>query len=298
MKKNLPLIAAIVIAFAACKKEDSFSPTTGSSESVQKLISVNSSLSMPTSFTKKVMVEEFVGTGYGDSPEIIRLLNAVSPSVKQRIVYVAHHNNDILESQATDPLVTSLSTFGSAGYPSATFDRSPVNGHRMIGCTFFNAALSQELNKPASCGMTMQSEMQNRKVIVDINTGFSTGMNGNYKIFVYVTEDRITGLPAYAQSNNFNNTLKSPFYHAGNPMTEFTHNSVMRFCATSNGISLPVSKVAGSIDHEQVMFDLPSSCNVANCSIVAFVCRMNSSGGPEEILNVQSAKIGAVQGWN
>ena len=293
MKKNILMLACLATVLVACQKDDNL-PSESTKIDALKETTNNTEVSK-TAFVKKVLVEEFVGTSYGDAPEFISMLDYVIGLNPGKIIKALHHNNDILESAQTDALVAMMSPNGYMAYPTSLIDRASVNGFRFVGSSNSKSVINQQLNKPAGCGISISSTIRgNNKVYVDVDETFIAAPNTNCNVTVYLVEDKV--VPSGSnnlQANNFNNNPKSKFYNKGNPMLVYSHENVVRKCLTP-AMGLPIKPGAitsGGSDHQSFLFELSSNINPANCYIIAFVSNY-TNGTSAEVMNAQQAKLG------
>ncbi len=298
MKKNI-LVLSCLAAFAISCQKDEYSVNSNNSGVTSENLAPVENTAAHAGYTKRVLVEEFVGTSYGDVPEVTRILNHIVASNPARIIVASHHNNDILESPQTDLLVNALTSNGNTAYPSSLVDRSTMNGFRFIGGSNYQSAISQQLNQSTSCGVSISSTINSKTATIDVYEGFTAKINATCFINVYVVEDNIAlSNPSNYQANNFNNNNKSPFYHKGNPMSEYVHQHVVRTCITpSMGMQIKQGAlISGGSDHQTFSYQLPENINKNNCSIIAFVSQ-SVNGMPDQVLNVQMTKLGTSGTW-
>ena len=298
MKKNI-LVLSCLAAFAISCQKDEYSVNSNNSGVTSENLAPVENTAAHAGYTKRVLVEEFVGTSYGDVPEVTRILNHIVAGNPTRVFVASHHNNDILESPQTDLLVSALTNSGSAAYPSSLIDRNSVNGFRFVGASNYQTTIAQQLNQTTSCGIAISSILNNKTASIDIFEGFSSSITGDCFINVYFVEDNIAlSSPANYQANNFNNNIKSPFYHKGNPMSEYVHQHVVRSCITPS-MGMKIKKgalISGGNDQQTFTYQLPENVNKNNCYIIAFVTQY-INGMPGQVLNVQMAKLGTSGTW-
>ena len=298
MKKNILILTCFAALAISCQKEDdSLNSTT--SNRVNENANLDENTAARAGYTKRVLVEEFVGTNYGDVPEVSRILHNIVATNPTRIIVASHHNSDVLESPQTDLLVNALTTYGTTAYPSSLINRNTVNGFRFVGSSNYQTAISQELNQTANCGIAISSTVSKNTVTIDVYEGFNATVQGTCNISVYLVEDNIAlSSPINYQANNFNNNAKSPFYHKGNPMNEYMHQHVVRACVSpSMGTQIKqAALVSGGSDHQTYTYLLPENINTNNCYIVAFISKSNN-GIADQVLNAQIAKLGTTGTW-
>lgn len=283
----------------SCQKEESVNVNRdASAEKAPAAVNqVNTITPVPASFSKKVLVEEFVGTQYAQTPEANYDLAQIVKSSNNHVYSASLHVGDAMNSNQTSILLSSMPVTPTS-YPCGMIDRAHVNGNLYTDSKQFTNAVNMRLNSSVDCGLAISSVMVSGQAQVDIYTGFSAPMTGNYKVNAYLVEDRVSGNnPNFYQSNAYNLTFGSPFYLAGNPISTYEHQNVVRKSIT-NPAGNPISAtamVAGGQEIHSFTVDLPVRlCNISNYHIIAYITNVNTN----EIVNVQQAQLGMVKDWN
>ena len=252
---------------------------------------------VPSTFTKKVLIEEFTGAWCGYCPDGAHIVESIINDNNGKVVGVSLHSGDAMEVAHTNFLET---TYQNTGYPSGMVDRVPVNGNTSLNRGYWEYVASDQLTKTAVCGLAIKSEVIGKNATVEVHAGFNTTLSGEFRLTVYLIEDGVTGTGyGYDQSNYYNEVAESPFYNLGNPIEGYEHNHTLRaILSESLGDAIMVSEMASGGEHiETYTVDL-SSYNKNNLSIVAFVTYMGSSITEHEILNVQKCGIDGFQDWD
>ena len=252
---------------------------------------------VPSTFTKKVLIEEFTGAWCGYCPDGAHIVESIINDNNGKVVGVSLHSGDAMEVAHTNFLET---TYQNTGYPSGMVDRVPVNGNTCINRGYWEYVASDQLTKTAVCGLAIKSEVIGKNATVEVHAGFNTTLSGEFRLTVYLIEDGVTGTGyGYDQSNYYNEVAESPFYNLGNPIEGYEHNHTLRaILSESLGDAIMVSEMASGGEHiETYTVDL-SSYNKNNLSIVAFVTKIGSTIAEHEIMNVQKCDIDGFQDWD
>ena len=253
---------------------------------------------VPSTFTKKVLIEEFTGAWCGYCPDGAHIVESIINDNNGKVVGVSLHDGDAMEVAHTNILEN---TYQNTGYPSGMVDRVSVNGNTCINRGYWEYVASDQLTKTAVCGLAIISEVNGQNATVEVHAGFNSTLNGDdYRLTVYLIEDGVTGTGyGYDQRNYYNTDPESPFYNLGDPIEGYEHNHTLRaILSESLGDAIMVSEMASGGEHiETYTVDL-SSYNKNNLSIVAFVTKIGSTIAEHEIMNVQKCDIDGFQDWD
>ena len=257
---------------------------------------------VPSTFTKKVLIEEFTGAWCGYCPDgAYRVKNLINDN-DGRVVGVSLHagnpTGDAMEIAHTNYLET---TYQNTGFPSGMVDRVSVNGSTSLNRGYWEYVANDQLAKTAVCGLAIISEVNGQNANVEVHAGFSSTPSGaDYRLTVYLIEDGVTGEGYGYDQRNYDNTIaESPFYNLGDPIIGYEHNHTLRaVLSESLGDEIgPSSLVTGGEHIETYTVDL-SSYNKNKLSIVAFVMYIGSTITEHEIINVQKCDIDGFQDWD
>jgi hypothetical protein len=252
---------------------------------------------VPSTFTKKVLIEEFTGAWCGYCPDGAHIVESIINDNNGKVVGVSLHSGDAMAVAHTNFLET---TYQNTGYPSGMVDRVPVNGNTSLNRGYWEYVASDQLTKTAVCGLAIKSEVNGASATVEVHAGFNTTRSGEFRLTVYLIENSVTGTGyGYDQRNYYNTVTESPFYNLGDPIEGYEHNHTLRaILSESLGDAIMVSEMAsGEEQIETYTVDL-SSYNKNNLSIVAFVTDIGSSITEHEVLNVQKCGIDGFQDWD
>lgn len=283
--------------FTSCAKEDqSSAETTGS-----KVYSVQNVSPVPATFTKKVLIEEFVGTSYGNSPEASWTTYQKVKGGSDKVYAASLHLNDQMYTTHSQNLISGISPGQTPSLPTSMVDRMKLNGTTYLDAKTMSNLVTAKLSKPASCGLAINSSTSNGLCQIEVHTGFTSNMVNNLNVTAYLLEDRVVNKgTAFNQVNLSNTTPGSPYYLAGNPILGYVHRYVVRQTLTPPmGKSInPVSMIAGNSEVHSFTIDLPKKLDpTSKFYILAFISQPGV-GGQYEVLNVQQAEINTLKDWN
>ena len=286
MNQYLKILLFGLLVFGGCEDEpDDFEVST-----------------VPSTFTKKVLMEEFTGAWCGYCPDgAYRVENLINDNDGRVVAVSLHAGNptgDEMEIAHTNYLET---TYQNTGFPSGMVDRVSVNGSTSLNRGYWEYVANDQLLKTAVCGLAIISEVNGQNATVEVHAGFNSVPNGDdYRLSVYLIEDGVTGTGyGYDQRNYYNTEAESPFYDLGDPIVGYEHNHTLRaVLSESLGDAIMVSEMVSGGEHIKTYTVDISSYNKNNLSIVAFVTYMGSSITEHEILNVQKCGIDSFQDWD
>lgn len=295
MNKYFLLLASAALIFTACQKE---TPETvynpGNDRSTTTATGIGT---LPGTFIKKSIVEHFVSTTNGDVPMSSWTLEQIVRSNPDRVYSTELHWNDVMALTQTQRLLTSMGTSVLTD-PAALVDRKSFGSQMLMNSSQLNNAVTSNLSKPVDCGLAIRSSISNRTANIFVHSGFTSAPASPLNLTVYLVEDQVlSSKSAFAQTNNANNIVGTPFTNLGNPISNYIHTHVVRRVLTSAfGNPLTSSTInPGSALVSGFTVDIPEKINPnSRWKIIAFL----SNSGTNEILNVQQAELGIVKNWN
>ena len=257
---------------------------------------------VPSTFTKKVLIEEFTGAWCGYCPDgAYRVKNLINDNDGRVVAVSLHAGNptgDAMEIAHTNYLET---TYQNPGFPSGMVDRIAIDGYTSLNRGYWEYVANNQLLETAVCGLAIISKVNGQNATVEVHAGFNSTPNGDdYRLTVYLIEDGVTGTGyGYDQRNYYNTDPESPFYNLGDPIEGYEHNHTLRaVLSESLGNAISSSSLVSGGEHiETYTVDL-SSYNKKNLSIVAFVTYIGSTITEHEIMNVQKCDIDGFQDWD
>ena len=249
----------------------------------------------PTSFTKKVLLEEFTGSWCGYCPSGAEILQNLMNSYS--VIGVALHSSDDMSIAHTSVLE---SFYPSSGYPSGMVDRINFDGIVGLNRGYWSYITEQQLQKSAICGLAINSEISGDSVNIQIRSAFDTTMTmENYNLNVYIIEDDVQGEGyGYDQRNYYNDDAESSFYQLGDPIINYKHNQTLRKVLTNTyGIPFTSSSSPGTEFIDNFKEDI-TNFNKNKLSVVAFITYNGATATNHEVLNAQKCDIDGFQDWD
>ena len=249
----------------------------------------------PTSFTKKVLLEEFTGSWCGYCPSGAEILQNLMNSYS--VIGVALHSSDDMSIAHTSVLE---SFYPSSGYPSGMVDRINFDGIVGLNRGYWSYITEQQLQKSAICGLAINSEISGDSVNIQIRSAFDTTMAmENYNLNVYIIEDDVQGEGyGYDQRNYYNDDAESSFYQLGDPIINYKHNQTLRKVLTNTyGIPFTSSSSPGTEFIDNFKEDI-TNFNKNKLSVVAFITYNGAAATNHEVLNAQKCDIDGFQDWD
>ena len=196
---------------------------------------------LPSSFSKKAVVEDFTGTWCGYCPRLSYAASLVEEQTDKVFVVGVHlANGDPMENDFGIALATE---FSISGFPTAYIDRA----NRWQG------NIEQALNAAegtVNVGLAIESSLTGSVLDFKVYQGFLENMT-DVKLVVYVLEDGIL-------ANQINYTS----YYGGvgssgvSTIVDFEHNGVLRYAAT-DVMGDPTTSTAG-VHEKSYSVDLSS----------------------------------------
>lgn len=209
-----------------------------------------------------------------------------------------------------DPMELSLYSklddkFNVTGFPTGMVNRTASGNSVPMSRGSWKSMAQNLLSNTAFAGLAIKSSLEAGVINVEVHTGFNTALTGNYKVTVYILENKVVGGSSYNQSNYYNNDPNSPFFGLGSYISGYEHNHTVRQVLSAN-LGDPIAATAlvplgEDVKNYTVAIPLNGQglpkWNEANLEIIAFIHR-DGAATSSEILNVQKSVIGIVKNWD
>jgi len=293
MNKKLMYVLLAMFVISACKKSSDENPQPDQPDNTD---TNNTSTTVPTSFTQKVLLEEFTGAWCSTCPDADYKRDLVINNYPGKVIAVAIHETDGMEI----PLIWTLDGTFHTNIPSGMINRTSSNGNVILNQTQWMSNATVALGKKAKCGLKIKSSVSGTTASIEIHTGFKETLSGTYNLTVYLVQNKVTGSGSdYNQANAYNTNSGSPFYNLGNPIINYKHNYVVRKVLTANtGDAIEASKMVAGGDYIKTFSTNISAYDQSELYVVAFVNKIGTSAITHEIMNVQQAKMGTEKNWD
>jgi len=311
MKKYFLISTALLIGmvfFSSCKKKGCTDSTACNYNAEAKkddgtcIIKASCNLNdPPSSFTKKVLLEECTGTWCPYCTDGISRVHELHATHGDNLIVAAIHvSSDPMKIDAGQDI---RDFFEPSGTPSGLVDRVPYsNGDVNMNRGYWSNMVSQRISETPPCGLAIDAGTSGSVVI---QTAFNADVSGDVRICAYLIEEDVTGDSQYDQKNNSNSTPGHEFEGAGSPIAGYAHEHVLRAVLSggepNEGDAITVSTT--DVVNMTYTYDL-TGFNSEKCYIIAFVQVLGVDHGHSsdyqkyEVLNVQKVKVGEVQQYD
>lgn len=261
---------------------------------------------------KKVILEDFTGTGCGYCPRGTTTMENIEATYPNAIGIADHAYT------STSKLNSAYSVAIDAGlsisaYPNGAVDRFLFSGETTVGLSTskWTSKVSNRLlsSTPVSVNFTSTYNSSTRLLDVIVTANFVGAASGDLRINCVLMEDGITGYP---QQNYMGNGCSSPdptspWYNYPCVITNFVHNHVAKINLANDNWGtagvIPSSVTSGSTYTQAYSYTLPTSwpspsgtmsqiINTSNVYIVAFVSKYGAASSAREILNSNKGALG------
>lgn len=232
-----------------------------------------------TSFTTKVLIEDFTGTWCGWCPRVSYGIELVEKQTDNVVITAIHRG------QGNDPYHFDEANIGNLDegyYPNAKLNRKttwnspePSNVNQVIDLTNINTDL----------GLGIDSKIIENNIDLEISIGFLKSFE-NLKFVVYLLEDNLI----YNQANY------TEYYNGTSILLNFEHNNVLRKVITNLfGDVIPSEyMVTNGVFKKSFDIVIPNSIkNNDALKIVAFVLDANG-----KVINAQKAAINTYKNFD
>ena len=306
MKKTLYALSVIAIAFTSCSKDD------GSSDLAKPVAS--ESVVVPSSFGKKVMIEELTGAWCGYCPRGTYNFDTVAKvfnKITEKVIGVSIHVSDVMEASqlvnSSGNMLYQMFQPSNPGYPNGSIDRGALSDP-----VDWMSLMPSDVSLWAKCGFSIDATaISGSTLTLVVHTGFAADMFGDYRLNVFVVEADVHSTDAmYDQHNYYSQSGSNPdptsiYYNQPPLMNDFHHQNVLRKLVTSvpYGDNIPQSNMVKGKDYARTFSVNLSAASLhtssySNCYIVVFVDKYGTDLSQHQIQNVQKVKIGQSIGWN
>ncbi|OJJ14923.1 hypothetical protein BKI52_40940 [marine bacterium AO1-C] len=245
---------------------------------------------LPTSFTKKAVIEYVTATWCGYCPETSEHVQTTATTRQDQAYPITLFLSNNLETNMSTYI---SQTFAVNAIPKYIVNRKKIN-NQFLQSGNPDRFVKNIVGNSTTVGLALETALtSNNEIEVLVYTGVQA--EGKYLIHVVLTEDGMTGYP---QTNYYNNDSGSNYYQKGDPIVDYVHNSVQLATLTDlAGFEVPGCGLTAGSTYKR-MFKLETMPgkmqNKDNLKIVAFVADKDTG----EILNAQSVKVGQSHNWD
>lgn len=280
IKSSIAVLAAVSITLVGCKKEETSNKSSDNNGSV------------PSSFTKKVLIEEFTGAWCGWCVDGHLRVDNMMMANGSKIVPVMIHSGDGMEIPEMKGYYGP--TFSVTGYPTGMINRvKGSDGKVPQSRSIWEAMAATEMGKTAKLGLSIDAKsVEGNFITAKVTVGYAADVTEANNVVIALVEDKVVGTGTPFDQKNFyagNSTYSThPFYSKPATITGYEHKYVLRkMISPSAGEKIDAAKtVKGGSYTKELMLDM-TGANQANCYVVAWV---HTPGGVVE--NAQMVKVG------
>lgn len=266
--------------------------------------------------SKKVLVEQYTGAGYGWAPDGYTKLNSIV-TTNTNVIAASIHDNDNMVVTGGASLISDYAT----EFPSATIDRHYFSSNNDVAIeknnwsSFTTQRLAMKV--PATVTITNVSYNSTTKQIdATVSTTFYGDVKGDYRLNLYIKENNVYGPTNDNTNNGWNqesflyNIGSSPYYQMGTYLnsttyllspTEYKHQYVVTHMADgASGASgiIPSNGSTNGVTYTKVYsYTLPTAAsgefryNADNIYLIGLVSEYNVDAKKRSILNVEEVKL-------
>lgn len=279
MKANFLKVSLLLCVFAiglsSCKKDDNV-------EEEEAVVAE----SVPGSFVKKVLIEEFSGEWCSNCPDGATIIEGIIQANQSKVYAASVHQGDFLQIPQFNELNSFLSV---TAFPRSAINRVPASnttngqdGLLAYSRSQWSAHVDKELLKTAIVGLKLNTSITNDKLNVEVVNGANQTLN-NVFLTVYLTEDDIAESSVGSQSGAPNG---------------YVHQEVLvKVLTAAKGDAITLESGVPLIKSYNDVA-LTGGINKANLKVLAFIHYHNSVTNTYEVLNVQEVHAGSNKSWN
>lgn len=283
----LPMLAlGFALLSTGCKKKKDETPGGGGNTPTV------------TNYTRKAYVEDFTGTWCGWCPLMTYTLEQKQQQHGSKLIFVGMHYGpspsypfDPFHSNAFIPL---MNRYGINAYPTGLVNRQTVVSSSTLASNIDFAVAAESF-----VGIKLETTVTGTDCALKTTVKFGSDFSKkNVKLVLMLIEDDLK----YNQANYLANNSSyqgHPYYSAGNPMPNFTHNGVFRRSISANleGDVIPVANTGLGGQYVNNTTVSVTGIQTGKGKIVALVINDTGSNTSTQVLNAQSVIIGQTQNF-
>jgi thiol-disulfide isomerase/thioredoxin len=276
------LVSLILFSLVSCSKSSSDSGGG------------NNNTTPTSSFTRKAYVEDFTGTWCGWCPLMSHSLDQKKVQYGKKLIYVVMHYGpnastfDPFHATGFTPLLT---RYGINSFPTGLVDRQTI-----VSSSSLAGNIDLSVNTAAKVGIQLETTLNGNQCAIKTTVKFADNFsNTPVNLVLMLVEDSLK----YNQRNFLNNNSQfssHPYFTAGDPIPNYTHNSVFRLAI--NGIEGEVIPNSNTVINGQFVHNSSITVSAAaatNSRVIAIVKSDNGGISGAKVLNAQEVKIGQTQ---
>jgi|GEM_PF-165751 len=243
---------------------------------------------------KQVLLEDFTGHLCVNCPEAAKLAHDLAEDLDHKLVIYAVHAGNFAEPVANSVLSEDFRTaagndlntnYAIFANPLALINRVEHNGLRQVFKDDWETVVMSEIQKPNTVNMELSNTWYPDLSVVKVNieTEFTSAVDGQYKVVVFIVEDNIVA----PQLNNDPNIGADTLYN-------YIHRNILRDAVSptygdylgDNG-----TVVLNEVYSTQYTYPVNTAWVTENCRIIAYVAKTNETLNLVDILQVVELEI-------
>ena len=247
--------------------------------------------------TKKVLFEEFTGTGCGNCPEghykIDNLMNTYP-----NVIGVGLHTYNASDAMSLPEIDTIGQAYAPGAAPMAGTDRIYSGGSVAHTWSVWESDIQTRLAESPKLSVSLDVTWNNSSRLISaiITCDMLQNLpNGDYRFNLYVVEDSVTGTGSgYDQTSYYDSNTSTPFFGLGNPIVGYVHRYVARAILPNSwgqGGIISSSPLTGESFSTPINYTLPASYDEQKIELVAFISKHTSNHQGDEIYNAEKAPL-------
>ncbi len=212
----------------------------------------------------------------------------------QSVHAIAIHAGDVMEV----PDGSVITNFYNPAFPEGMINRDGALYSRTQWLSLCNTA-SQGATSASVSLDSVAYDANTREITARVRVQFTGLESGDLRFNVGVTENNVTGGAQYSQQNSDNNTPGHPYQGAGNPISGFAHQHVLRdYLGGPWGTAgiIPSSVNFGQIFTHTYTYTLPASYDENEINLVAIVQRYGNAAADRGIVNSDESGLPGLVG--
>ena len=269
-----------------------------------------------TTPAKKVLLEQFTGTGYGWSPDGYTVLKSIV-TTNTNVIAASIHDNDNMQTTASSNFISDY----AKEFPSATIDRYYFSSNNDVAIqkNNWNSFANQRLTMKVPATVTITNVSYNtvtKQIDATVSTTFYGDVKGDYRLNLYIKENNVYG-PVndsltdnqWNQHNNLYSIPSSPYYQQGNLIGsnyimsslsykhQYVINDMLDGAYGASGI-IPANGSTNGITYTKTYsYTLPVAAggefryNEDNIYLIGVVSEYDIDTKKRSILNVEEVKL-------
>ncbi|MBM3414339.1 MAG: Omp28-related outer membrane protein [Bacteroidetes bacterium] len=286
MRFILPVLALGFALFSTgCKKKKEDTPGGGGTNPTV------------TTYTRKAYVEDFTGTWCGWCPLMSYTLEQKQQQHGSKLIFVGMHYGPTggqFDPYHSNTFLSLMNRYGINAFPTGLVNRQTVVSSSTLASNIDFAVAAESY-----VGIKLETTVTGTDCALNTTVKFGSDFSKkNVKLVLMLIEDGLK----YNQVNYLagNSSYQThPYYSAGNPIPNYTHNGVFRRSITASleGDAIPVANTGLGGQYVNNTIVSVTGIPTGKGKIVALVINDTGSNASTQVLNAQSVIIGQTQSF-